>query len=76
MEREAGREVTLEFQMMLRDPDLDSERGPGGTLIFADGGQFCVIGPEFVSMEESECYGFGSTRAEALANYAAKMNAD
>lgn len=68
--------MTPEFQMMLRDPDLQSEIAPGGTLIFQDGGQYCVIGPEFVSMEESDCYAFGATRAEALANYAAKMNAD
>lgn len=64
--------MTPEFQMMLRDPDLDSERGPGGTLIFQDGGQYCVIGPEFVSMEVSDCYAFGATRAEALLNYTAK----
>ncbi|MBX3268234.1 MAG: hypothetical protein KF831_16160 [Acidobacteria bacterium] len=64
--------MTPEFQMMLRDPDLQSESGPGGTLIFQDGGQYCVIGPEFVSMEESDCYAFGATRVEALANYAAK----
>ena len=68
--------MTLEFQMMLHDPDLESERGPGGTMIFQDGEQYCVVGPEFVSMEESDCYAFGATRAEALANYDAKMNAD
>ncbi|MBX3296801.1 MAG: hypothetical protein KF762_13950 [Acidobacteria bacterium] len=64
--------MTLEFQMMLRDPDLEAERGPGGTLIFQDGGHYCVVGPEFVSMEESDCYAFGATRAEALSNYTAK----
>jgi hypothetical protein len=67
--------MTPEFEIMLRDPDLEAERGPGGTLIFADGGQFCVIGPEFVSMEDGKYYAFGSTRSEALFNYADKMNA-
>ena len=64
--------MTPEFQMMLHDPDLQAERGPGGTLVFQDGGQYCVVGPEFVSMEESDCYAFGATPAEALSNYAAK----
>jgi len=58
--------------MLLNDPDLESQRGPGGTLIFIDGGQYCVIGPEFVSMEESDCYAFGETREQAIANYALK----
>ena len=65
--------MTDEFEIMLNDPDLQATRGPGGTLIFQDGGQYCVVGPEFVSMEESVCYAFGSTREEAIANYAAKM---
>ena len=65
--------MTPEFELLKNDPDLDSEPGPGGTLIFLDGDQFCVVGPEFVSMAESECYAFGSTRAEAIANYWAKQ---
>ncbi|HQZ97009.1 MAG TPA: hypothetical protein PLP21_11880 [Pyrinomonadaceae bacterium] len=64
--------MTEEFEMLLNDPDLESQRGPGGTLIFIDGGQYCVIGPEFVSMEESDCYAFGETREQAIANYALK----
>ena len=64
--------MTAEFEALKFDPDLESEPGPGGTLIFLDGGQYCVIGPEFVSMEESDCYAFGSTREEAIANYAAR----
>lgn len=65
--------MTPEFEMMAADPDLQSEKGPGGTLIFLDGDQYCVIGRDFVSMEESDCYAFGSSRADAIANYAAKM---
>jgi len=58
--------------MLAEDPELQAERGPGGTLIFVDGGQYCVVGPGFVSMNESDCYAFGSTREEAIANYALK----
>jgi hypothetical protein len=64
--------MTQEFQMLANDPDLEAERGRRGTLIFVDGGQYCVVGPEFVSMEESDCYAFGSTKDEATANYALK----
>ena len=64
--------MTSEFEMLMNDPDLQSERGPGGTLIFLDGGQYCVLGPYFVSMEEGECYAFGATREEAIANYEAR----
>jgi hypothetical protein len=65
-------EMTPEFETLKNDPDLQAERGPGGTLIFADGGQFCVVGPDFVSFEDGDCYAFGSTREEAIANYAIK----
>ena len=62
--------MTPEFEAMKNDPDLEAERGPGGTLIFRDGDQFSMVGPGFVSMEESECYAFGATREVAIANYA------
>jgi len=62
--------VTAEFEQLMHDPDLEATRGPGGTLIFLDGGQYCVVGPEFVSTEESDCYASGSTREEAIGNYA------
>lgn len=64
--------MTPEFEALKNDPDLQAEPGPGGTLLFHDGDQYCVIGPEFVSMEESGCYAFGTTREEAIANYAAR----
>lgn len=64
--------MTEEFEMLLNDPDLESQSGPGGTLIFMDGGQYCVIGPEFVGLEESHCYAFGETREQAITNYALK----
>ena len=64
--------MTTECEMMQNDPELEATRGPGGTLIFLDGDQYCVVGPEFVSMEESDCFAFGATREEALANYAMK----
>lgn len=64
--------MTPEFESLQNDPDLESERGPGGTLIFLDGSQYCVIGPDFVSIEESDCYAFGATKNEAIALYAAK----
>ena len=47
--------MTPEFEALRHDPDLQAEPGPGGTLVFLDGDQYCCIGPEFVSMEESEC---------------------
>jgi len=62
--------VTAEFKQLMHDPDLEATRGPGGTLIFVDGDQYCVVGPEFVSTEESDSYASGSTREEAIANYA------
>lgn len=65
--------MTPEFELLMNDPDLESTRGPGWTLVFLDGDQYCVVGPEFVSMEESDCYAFGATREEAIANYAAKV---
>ena len=67
--------MTEEFLQLLNDPDLEAERCPGNTLLFRDGDQYCVIGSAFVSMEESDCYAFGSTRAEALANFAYKTAA-
>ncbi|MGE3468055.1 MAG: hypothetical protein AB7J13_14130 [Pyrinomonadaceae bacterium] len=72
----AGRAIiesmTPEFEMLKNDPDLEATPGPGRTLIFIDGDQYCVVGPEFVSTEESDCYAFGATREEAVANYAMK----
>jgi hypothetical protein len=65
--------MTEEFKQLLNDPDLEKSDGPRGTLVFQDGDQFCVIGPNFVSMEKSDCYAFGATREEAIANYARKM---
>ena len=67
--------MTTEFEMLRNDPDLESTRGPGGTLVFLDGEQYCVVGPNFVSMEESDCYAFGTTKEEAIANYAIKLGA-
>ncbi len=68
--------MTPEFETLMHDPDLQSERGPGGTIIFVDGGQYCVIGPEFVNMEESECYAFGETKDQAIGNYSVKTGRD
>ncbi len=48
--------MTIEFEMLQNDPDLEAARGPGDTLVFLDGDQYGVVGPEFVSTEESECY--------------------
>jgi hypothetical protein len=64
--------VTPEFELLLNDPDLESYPGPGGTLIFLDGDQYCCVGPEFVSIEEGVGYAFGASREEAIANYAAR----
>ena len=61
--------MTPEFERLKNDPDVQVERGPGGTLIFLDGNSYCVVGPEFVSVEESDCYAFGNTREQAIANY-------
>jgi len=67
--------MTPEFEQLKNDPDLQCEPGPQGTLIFLDGDSYCVIGREFVSIEESDCYAFGETREQAIANYAAKLGA-
>ena len=63
---------TEEFEMLRSDPDLQSQPGPGGTLIFLDGEAYCVIGPDFVDMQVSDCYAFGATREQAIANFAAR----
>lgn len=65
--------MTPAFESLKNDPDLQSEPGPGGTLIVLDGDQYCVIGPNFVSTEESDCYAFGATKEAAIANYAARV---
>ena len=62
--------MTPEFEALKNDPDLQAETGPGGNLTLIDGGQYCIVGPGFVSIEESDCYAFGATREEAIANYA------
>jgi hypothetical protein len=31
-----------------------------------------LVGPEFVNLQESDCYAFGDTREQAIANYAAR----
>ncbi len=66
--------MTEQFELMLNDPDLESSRGPGGTLIFLDGDQYCVVGPQFISVEESSCYAFGANREQAISNYLIKMH--
>jgi len=65
--------MTAEFEALINDPDLETERGPGGTLVFLDGDAYCVVGPGFVSVEESDCYAFGATKEQAIANYAMKL---
>jgi hypothetical protein len=65
--------MTIEFEMLKNDPDIDTIAGPGGTLIFLDGGQYCVVGPDFVSVEERDCFAFGETIEQSLANYALKL---
>ena len=64
--------MTPEFERLKNDSDVEAQRGPGGTLIFLDGDQYCVVGPEFVSTEESDCYAFGATKDEAISNYSLK----
>jgi hypothetical protein len=63
---------TDEFELLRADSDLQSEPGPGGTLIFLDGAAYCVVGSDFVDLESSDCYAFGETREQAIANYAAR----
>ncbi len=38
-----------------------------------DGDAYCVVGPEFVDLEISDCYAFGDTREQAIANYVARI---
>lgn len=65
--------MTPDFEALKNDPDLQSEPGPGGTLIFLDGDQYCCVGPDFVSMEESARCAFGATREDAIANYSSRF---
>lgn len=64
---------TEEFELLKNDPDLQSEPGPGGTLIILDGDAYCVVGPEFIDIDKSDCYAFGNTREQAIANYAERL---
>jgi hypothetical protein len=66
--------MTEEFEQLKSDPDVQAEQGPGGTLIFLDGDSYCVVGQQFISMEESDCYAFGNTREQAITNYAVKKD--
>ena len=68
--------MTPEFEQLKNDPDLQAEPGPRGSLIFLDGNSYCVVGPEFISIEESSCYAFGDTREQAIANYAMRTSDD
>ncbi len=68
--------MTPEFEQLKHDPDLESEPGPKGTLIFPDGDGYCVVGPEFVSIEDGDWYAYGETRMHAIANYARKRQED
>lgn len=68
--------MTPKFEMLKNDPDLEAVAGPGGTLVFLDGEQYCVVGPDFVSTEESDCYAFGASPEQAIANYAIKRSQD
>ena len=43
-----------------------------GRLFFSTAANTHVIGPDFVSIEENDCYAFGSTREAGIANYALK----
>lgn len=65
---------TEEFRQLRDDPDVESENGPAGTLIFRDGSGFCVVGPEFVDVDESDCYAYGETRDQAVANYMLRIS--
>ena len=62
--------MTTEFELLKNDPDIEVATGPGGTLIFEDGDGYCVVGPDFVSMDEGVEFAFGSTKEQAIANYA------
>lgn len=64
--------MTPAFEMLMHDPDLETTRGPDGTLVFLDGDQYCIVGPDFVSIEESDCFAFGATKDEAMSNYKLK----
>jgi hypothetical protein len=67
--------MTPEFEALINDPDLQAERGPLGTLIFLDGSEYCIVGPNFVSTEESADFATGATREQALMNYAERKTA-
>lgn len=41
--------------------------------VLKDGNAWCCIGLEFENLQESDCYAFGDTRDEAIANYGALM---
>jgi hypothetical protein len=53
-------------------PTLKRRRGLVERLYFSTVISTALSGPDFVSMEESDCYAFGSSMDQAIANYAMK----
>jgi hypothetical protein len=61
--------ATTEFNKYKNDPELNAELLPDGSLVFEDGGGYMVIGPNFVSVADSEDFAYGDDREDAIENY-------
>ena len=54
-----------EFEKLKKSTGSQATHGPGGTLIFLDGDQYCVVAG-IVSTEISDCYAFGEPKKRRL----------
>ena len=61
--------ASKQFKQFRDDPELKAELLPDGSLAFEDGAGYMVIGPDFISVADSEDFAFGDTREEAISNY-------
>lgn len=61
--------ASKQFKQFRDDPELNAELLPDGSLAFEDGAGFMVIGPDFISVADSEDFAYGDSREEAIANY-------
>ena len=65
--------ASKQFKQFRDDPALKAELLPDGSLAFEDGAGYMVIGPNFISVADSDDFAFGDTREEAISNYRALM---
>jgi len=46
--------------------EIKTEQGSIEFKCFKDGNQWCCVAPEFINLQESDCYSFDSSREKAI----------